>query len=170
MRDVHSRRVIRKLDVWSVFKISFVFYLCVLVLLVAAGTGIWNVAAAFGVITTVDKSVRSLFALKSFQLHPMTALIWGTAIGGGICLLGVLFNVIASVFYNLISDLVGGIQVISVGTRDAAPRPAPPPGAEVPRATGSTTVSVASPVTQNGHGGEPTTAVVPRAGRPGATV
>lgn len=136
VRDVHSRRVIRKLDVWSVFKVSFIFYLCVLFVLVAAGVAIWNVAAAFGVITTLDKSIRSLFALKSFRLHPITALVWGSAIGAGLCLLGVLVNVVASVFYNLISDLVGGIQVISLSDRERARR-RPADGVDGPVTTGA---------------------------------
>lgn len=118
VRDVQSRRVLRRFDVWSVCKVSFIFYLCVLVVLIAAGVVLWNVAAAFGVITSLDKLVRSLFALKSFRLHPMSALIWGSAVGALLCLLGVLVNVIAAVFYNLISDLVGGIQVVALSDKD----------------------------------------------------
>lgn len=117
VRDIHSRRIVRKLDVWSVFKVSFIFYFCVLVVMVAAGAGIWNVAAAFGVVNSIDKSVRSLFALKSYRLHPMTALVWGSAIGTALCVLGVVVNMLAAVFYNLISDMVGGIQVVSVSAR-----------------------------------------------------
>jgi Transmembrane domain of unknown function (DUF3566) len=118
VRDVATRRVVRRLDVWSVFKVSFIFYFCVLVVMIAAGVVLWNVAAAFGVITSLDKLVRSLFALKSYRLHPTAALIWGSAVGAALCLIGVLVNVIASVLYNLISDLVGGIQVVALSDRD----------------------------------------------------
>jgi hypothetical protein len=156
VRDVHSRRVIRKLDVWSVFKVSFIFYLCVLFVLVAAGVGIWNVAAAFGVITTVDKSIRSLFALKSFRLHPITALVWGSAVGAGLCLLGVVVNVVASVFYNLISDLVGGIQVISLSDRERARR-RPPDALDGPPTGGAYAT-----------GGNPVALPPPNALRPGS--
>lgn len=96
-------------------KVSFVFYLCVLIVLVVAGTVLWNVAAAFGVITSIEKLVRSLFALTSFKLHPLTALIWGSAIGAVLCFIGVLANVLAATLYNLISDIVGGVQVFVVG-------------------------------------------------------
>jgi len=119
VRDVRNRRLVRRVDVWSVLKVSFIFYLCVLVAMLAAGVVLWNVAAAFGVINTVDKLVRSLFALTSFRLHPLTALAWGSAIGGLFCFLGLLFNVAAAVLYNLISDVMGGIQVIVVGDEDA---------------------------------------------------
>lgn len=118
VRDVGTRRVIRRVDVWTVFKLSMIFYFCVLVMLVAAGVVLWNVAATFGVITSVDKLVRSLFALRSFKLHPESALIWGTAAGGALCLLGVVVNTVAVVFYNLLSDIVGGVQVVAVSDKE----------------------------------------------------
>lgn len=119
VRDVHNRAVVRRVDVLSILKVSFIFYLCVLVVLVVAGVVLWNVAAALGVINTIDKLVRSLFALSAFQLHPLTALAWGAAVMGALCLVGLLFNVMAALLYNLISDVVGGVQVIVVD--DQAP-------------------------------------------------
>jgi len=118
VRDVHDRRVIRRVDVWSVFKVSFIFYVCVLAVLLIAGTVLWNVARASGVINQIEKLVRSLFALTSFQLHPLTVLAWAAAILGAVCLIGILFNVLATVLYNLISDVIGGIQVIVVDDQD----------------------------------------------------
>ena len=114
VRGVRSRRLIRRFDIWSVFKVSVVFYICVFIVMIIAGAGLWNVAAAFGVITDAEKLVRSLFALTTFTLHPVTALLWGAVIAGAVCFLGVLFNVFAAVVYNLISDVVGGVQVIVV--------------------------------------------------------
>ncbi len=119
VRDVQHRRVVRRLDVLSVLKVSLVFYFCALVVLLVAGAVIWNVAAAFGVINNADKLVRSLFALTTFKLHPLVALEWGGAIGALFCLVGVLLNVLAAVLYNLISDLVGGVQVYTISDKDA---------------------------------------------------
>jgi Transmembrane domain of unknown function (DUF3566) len=111
---VRSRRLIRRFDIWSVFRVSVIFYACVFVVMLIAGAALWNVAAAFGVVTDGEKLVRSLFALTTFTLHPLTALGWGSVIAGAVCFLGVLFNVLAAVLYNLISDVVGGVQVIVV--------------------------------------------------------
>ena len=118
VRDVRNRRVIRRVDVWSVFKVSLVFYLCVLVVMLIAGVALWDVARAFKVINSIDKLVRNLFALTSFQLHPTAILGWSAAILGAICFIGVLFNVLASILYNLISDIVGGVQVTVVDSQD----------------------------------------------------
>jgi len=123
VRDVRNRRVVRRLDILSVLKVSLLFYFCVLVVLVVAGAVLWDVAVEAGVIKSLDKLVKSLFALSSFQLHPVAALEWGTAVVGGACLIGVLVNVLAAILYNLISDLVGGIQVTVVDNRDDLPSP-----------------------------------------------
>jgi hypothetical protein len=115
---------VRKVDTWTVLKVSLAFYCCVLVVLIVAGIVLWNVAAAFGVIDTFDKLVRSLFALTSFKIHPVTALIWGSAVGAALCLLGTLCNVLIAVLYNLISDVVGGVQFFVVeeqGPRGSRP-------------------------------------------------
>ncbi len=114
VRGVRSRRLVRRFDIWSVFKVSVIFYICVFVVMLVAGTVLWNVAAAFGVITDGEKLVRSLFALNTYILHPITAFLWGSVIAGAVCFLGVLTNVLAAVLYNLISDVVGGVQVIVV--------------------------------------------------------
>jgi len=113
------RQVVRRVSVWSVLKVSLIFYLLVLAVLVIAGVALWNVASDFGVINSLDKLVRSLFALSSFTLRPLTALAWGTAVGGGLCFLGVLVNVVVALLYNLISDVVGGVRVTLTADKDA---------------------------------------------------
>ncbi len=112
------RQVVRRVSVWSVLKVSLIFYLLVLAVLVIAGVALWNVASDFGVINSLDKLVRSLFALTSFTLRPLTALAWGTAVGGGLCFLGVLVNVVVALLYNLISDVVGGVRVTLTADKD----------------------------------------------------
>lgn len=102
----------RRVDVLSVFKMSLVFYLCVLIIVLLAGAILWNVAQAAGVVEKLDKLIRSLFALSSFHLHPLTALVWGGAFVGSLCLLGVLVNVVAAVLFNLLSNIVGGVRVV----------------------------------------------------------
>jgi hypothetical protein len=118
VRGVRSKRLVRRIDVWTVFKVSLVFYLLALVALVVAGVIVWDVASAFGFIHSIEKSIRTLFSLKTFTLHPASTLKYGTAIGALLCLVGVLVNTLVAVTYNLISDLVGGIQVVVVTESD----------------------------------------------------
>ncbi len=118
-RGPARRQVIRRVSVWSVLKVSLIFYILVLAVMLIAGVALWNVASDFGVINSLDKLVRSLFALTSFKIHPLTALAWGAAVGSVLCFLGVLLNVVAALLYNLISDVVGGIRVTLAGDKDA---------------------------------------------------
>lgn len=114
VRGRRSRRIIRRIDTWTVLKVSFVFYLCVLGMIIIAGVILWNLAAAFGLIHSIDKSVRSLFAYKTYQLHPMAVLKYTVAAGAGLTIIGTAFNVLAAAVYNLISDVIGGIQLVVV--------------------------------------------------------
>jgi hypothetical protein len=118
-RTLARRQVIRRVSVWSVLKVSLIFYILVLAVMLIAGVALWNVASDFGLINSLDKLVRSLFALTSFKIHPLTALAWGVAVGAVLCFLGVLLNVVAALLYNLISDVVGGIRVTLAADKDA---------------------------------------------------
>lgn len=107
-----TRRVVRKIDVWTVLKMSLLFYLCVFLVFLIAGVLLWNIAEAFNVITNVEKFVQSLFDLASFTFRPMVVLEASAGAGGILVLLGTGANVLAALLYNLISDVVGGVQFI----------------------------------------------------------
>jgi hypothetical protein len=112
VRGRRTRRVVRKIDVWTVFKMSLLFYLCIFLVLLIAGIVLWNIADAFNVIHSVEKFIRSLFDLSKFTFHPEVVL-QSAALGGLILvLMGTGANVLIAVLYNLISDVVGGVQFI----------------------------------------------------------
>ena len=128
-RDTRNRLVVRRVNAVSVLKVSLIFYFGVLIVMLIAGTVLWNVAAALGVIDDLNKAIRSLFALSTFKLHPLVALGWSALIGGALCFLGVLVNVFAAIMYNLISDIVGGVQVTVAADKQ---RLSPPCNLECP--------------------------------------
>ena len=107
-----ARRVLRRIDTWTVLKLSFLFYLCILLVVLIAGVVLWNIAAAVGAITSIEKFIKSLFDLNTFTFHP--GVILEASAAGGIILVVMAtgINVLAVVIYNLISDVVGGVQVI----------------------------------------------------------
>jgi len=122
-----SRRVIRRIDSWTVFKLSFLFYLCGGLILLIAGVALWNIAGAFDVITNVEKFVQKLFDLQTFKIQAKVILAY-SAVGAGILvLLGTGANVLMALLYNLISDVIGGVQVIVLEETDIdAPASAEP--------------------------------------------
>lgn len=108
----------RRLDTWTVFKVSMLFYLCMGLIVLLAGVVLWNVAVGSGTLNNVEKFVRTLLDLKTFKLHPHTILRYGAVIVGLLVLAGTFINVVAALMYNLISDVVGGIQVVELAEPD----------------------------------------------------
>ena len=105
------RRVIRRIDAWTVLKVSLCFYFCVVLVLLVAGVALWNVASTFNVITNIEKFIRSLFDLQTFTLRPWVILEYSALGGLVLVVLGTGINVLLTVLYNLISDVFGGVQV-----------------------------------------------------------
>ena len=107
-----TRVVVRKVGPWSVLKFSLIFYLCVMLIILFAFYILYSVLDALG---TLDSMIKLLvdFSLvnKGFELH--TGWIFARLFSFGL-VLGVLWsilNVFAGLLYNLISDVVGGIEV-----------------------------------------------------------
>jgi hypothetical protein len=135
------RRVVRRVDTWTVFRFSAVLYVCGLFVFMASVVGLWVVASSAGAIPSIQNFITQLFALKNFKFKAGQLFLATFAIGVICVFAATLFTVITAVLYNLISDVVGGVEVtmleeepIEVGpapTRAAAPpatRPTPAPG------------------------------------------
>ena len=105
------RRVIRRVDTWTVLRFSILFYLSMLVVSLVAGVLLWAAAATTGVIDNVERFVKELFALESFNVNGR--LVFTSTLIGGLVLvlLGTGANVLMAVIYNLTSDVVGGVEV-----------------------------------------------------------
>jgi hypothetical protein len=101
---------VRHLNIWSVAKVSFIFYFLFFAAVVVASVMLWYVANAVGALQSIEKSVKTLFDLSKFTLHPSEVAKYTSAAGGVLAILGTLGNVLAALMYNLISDLVGGIR------------------------------------------------------------
>lgn len=108
---MRSRATIRHLDIMTVIRVSVIFWLVMLVALVVASVLLWTFADAFGSLPSIEKSVRTLFSLKSFTLHPSTIAMYTAAGGLVIAVAGILANIVLALIYNLIADVVGGVRV-----------------------------------------------------------
>src|SRR3954471_5347123 len=116
-RQVYERRyvqTIRSVDLWSVLKVSICFYLCALIVFIAAGVMLWWIASAAGVIGNVENFLGDLMNNKDFRFLSWQVLRASTLVGlVFVCILTVL-TVLAAAFYNLFAELLGGIEVTVV--------------------------------------------------------
>jgi hypothetical protein len=136
------RRVVRRLDPWSVLKVSLVFYLCGYIVTMVAGILLWNIAQRADVITKIEDFVEELGAYERFELLPDVILQRSLLVGAILVVVLTGLTVLATVLFNLISDLVGGIRVVIIEEdtarpaaprRDAVPQPRPaPPATRLP--------------------------------------
>ncbi len=106
-----TRVVVRRVDPWSVLKVSFLFYLCALVVGVIAGILLWLGATTIGAVEGIEGFVEGL-GFTDFRFLP--GVILRASILGGLVLVvaGTAANVLLAVLYNLINDVVGGIEVV----------------------------------------------------------
>jgi hypothetical protein len=106
-----ARVVIRKVGPWSVLKLSFLFYLCVMVVILGALLILYGVLDAIGARDSVTRLIRDLFADQTFEIHGDWLFTRGLMIGLAMVVLWSLINLFVAFLYNLISDIVGGVEV-----------------------------------------------------------
>jgi len=105
------RRVIRRFDPWSVLKLSLLFYFCLFVVMMVAGTLLWSLASGTGTITDIEGFIKDVGAFKTFEFEGTKIFRASLLAGLILVIVGSAFNVLLAVLFNLISDLVGGIRV-----------------------------------------------------------
>jgi hypothetical protein len=151
-RGLRVRQRLWSIDPWSVFKLSVLFYICVCLIVLVAGTLLWNVGRSVGTIDDVEGFVTRMGAYGTCTLKAEVpagtefeqdddcaegeVLVGGykfddgtlfrvAAIGGGILVLaGSIGNVLMVVLLNLLNELTGGLRYTVV--KEPIPRP---PGA-----------------------------------------
>lgn len=130
--------MLRRLDPWSVLKVSLVFYLCCYVVAMVAGVLLWRLADSTDVIANIESFVMDYGGFETFEFEPDLILQGGLLVGAVLVVLATGLTVLGAVLFNLISDLVGGVRVVVI-EEDSA-RPAPARGDTVSRSRGYSSV------------------------------
>jgi hypothetical protein len=110
-RSRHAKVVLRKVGPWSVLKISFVFYLCLMVVILGALMILYGMLGAMGVLDTATEFLVDLGFGDDFKIHGGWLFTRGLSIGLVLVVLWTLINVFIVFLYNLLADVVGGIEV-----------------------------------------------------------
>jgi len=123
-------RIVRRIDAWSVFKISLLFFITAYLILLVAGVLLWSLAISTGTIDNAENFIQELFALDSFSFDGKQ--IFEASLFGGAVLVvaGTGMTVTLAVLFNLISDMVGGVR-LTILEQEPPRRPAPRPRPEV---------------------------------------
>jgi hypothetical protein len=131
-RRVH--RLVRHIEPWSVLKLALVFYFCLWVIMLVSGAILWRVAVSSGVIDNIEGFIESLLVLDIFKFKGDELFRAYAVVGLLMVLMATGFTVLATVLFNLISDLIGGVRV-TVIQEETARYPGPGPERSFERGT-----------------------------------
>ena len=109
------RRIIRKIDAWTVFKVSSIFWAIAALGLVLGLIMFWSVVQASGIPERITDFLVTITLVEDgsdpfgdddafFRLALFGSIAWAI-LGCGLTTLG-------AVMYNLISDVVGGVEFV----------------------------------------------------------
>jgi len=108
-----TRVVVRKVSAWSVLKFSLLFYFCLMLVVLFGLTLLYQVLGAIGTIDSIQDFFTQLFKEpgETFEINGRFLFTWAFYGGCFMVLVGSLINVFITFLYNLISDVVGGIEL-----------------------------------------------------------
>jgi hypothetical protein len=118
-----ARLVVRRVDPWSVLKFSFLFSICLLIVWVVAASALLSLLRSMHVFDNINSVLASATSSdttqKGFQINPSAhdVRLWAAIIGAVNALLFTALATLGAFLYNLISILVGGVEV-TLGERD----------------------------------------------------
>jgi len=102
---------LRRLDPWSVLKISVCFYICGMAVTMVALVALWLIADAAGVIHSVEKFFGDLLQTKDFTFLDGEILRGALLVAAVLVVLQIVITVIAAAFYNVFAELFGGVEI-----------------------------------------------------------
>ena len=145
------RRIIRKIDAWTVFKVSSIFWAIAALGLVLGLIMFWSVVQASGIPDRITDFLVTITLVEDgsdpfgdddafFRLALFGSIAWAI-LGCGLTTLG-------AVMYNLISDVVGGVEIV-VLEETLNPTIAPSPAAAPSLGYNTTTDITELPTQEN---------------------
>jgi ethanolamine transporter EutH len=115
---------------WSVLKLSLILYACLLVVVLVGMTILYAILSSLGVIDTLEELLTSVWGpgggdvatgpndpVTPFEIDPGYLFRIMFLIGTISTALWAAFTMFLALLYNLIADLVGGIEVTLVERR-----------------------------------------------------
>lgn len=111
-KTVRRRSTVRKVDPWSVLKLSLIFYLCLLVVVMLGLTVFWAVVNRLGVIDTLLSFLGQLQFDVTIDGGNLARAMFLTGLVNVVLWSGI--NVFAALLYNLVADVIGGLKITLV--------------------------------------------------------
>ena len=109
-----TRVTVRRVGPLSVLKFSLIFYFCVMTAIFLGLVFLYMIMQAVGAIDAIEELITKFFVQEdggTFQIQPGYLLPRLFLIGCGSVIVWSLINLLVAFLYNLISDVVGGVEI-----------------------------------------------------------
>jgi Transmembrane domain of unknown function (DUF3566) len=110
-----AKLVVSKVDTWSVVRVTFLYSVCLFVILLVATATLWSVLNSAGVFDSVRRSAEDISSKPDGGLGPWLSLSrvlsMAALIGVANIILITALSAIGALLYNVCTDVVGGIEV-----------------------------------------------------------
>jgi hypothetical protein len=113
-RAARKQVEVRKVDLWSVLKVSLCFYLAGLVVLLVAGIVAWLLVDAAGGIHNFEDFMGELLSANDYRIIGGQLLLGAALVGLVLVALATILTTLAAALFNVFSELVGGVEVTLV--------------------------------------------------------
>jgi hypothetical protein len=125
------KRVVRRIELWSVLKVSLLVYACMYLITLTAGVLLWGFAHSAGLIENFESFMNQI-GFEDFRFFGDQLFKEAAIVGAVLVIAGALLTVLGVALVNLISEVTGGIRfvVIEIDPDDrSGERPAEPSSA-----------------------------------------
>ena len=121
MHERKVRRLVRHIDPWSILKLALLMCLCLWVVGLIAAVVVWSVANNTGALDSLERFFNESLQLEDFQLSG-DVLFRQFGLISLLCALGTTATiVVATLVFNLISDIIGGVWISVIEEETARP-------------------------------------------------
>lgn len=118
------RRVLRRVDPWSVFKVASLFIAALWAMMVLASLLVWRAAVSSGSVDNTEDFIREL-GFDEFNFDPQQMFESLLSAGAVVAIAAVFFTVLLAVLFNLVCDITGGVRIVMI-EQDLVDRPSEP--------------------------------------------
>jgi hypothetical protein len=112
-RGRRVKRVLRRIDLWSVLKLSLVVYTCLYIAVLATLAALWGILYQSGNVDKLQSFLEDV-GLENFTFYGNQMFRACAAIGAVGVLAGTVITVLATALVNVISEMTGGIRLIVI--------------------------------------------------------
>ncbi len=108
------RRTVRRIDPFSVLKLSMFFYLIFLIVWLIFVAVIYSIVDSMGVFDAAEELGQALVLVEEVNITLAMVEKWALLIGIVFAVLGTLINTLLAILYNVGADLLGGLELTFV--------------------------------------------------------